>query len=85
MWGVSSPPFVFACDTGEKWRTLTVLDLKAKGKIRWQQKAEDPLIGGVLATAGGLVFTGEGKGDLIVTASNMENDLRYGSCAEARL
>ncbi len=25
---------------------------------------EDPLIGGVLATAGGLVFTGEGKGDL---------------------
>jgi hypothetical protein len=38
-------PFVFACDTGEKWRTLTVLDLKAKGKIRRPQKAEDPLIG----------------------------------------
>ena len=43
---------------------------QGEGKIRWQQKAEDPLIGGVLATAGGLVFTGEGKGDLIVTASN---------------
>ncbi len=47
-----------------KWGTLTALDLKAKGKILWQQKTDDPLIGGVLATAGGLVFTGEGKGDL---------------------
>ncbi|MDO9383731.1 MAG: PQQ-binding-like beta-propeller repeat protein [Hyphomicrobiaceae bacterium] len=49
---------------GEKWGTLTAIDLKAKGKILWQQKTDDPLIGGVLATAGGLVFTGEGKGDL---------------------
>ena len=51
-------------DGGEKWGTLTAIDLKAKGKILWQQKTDDPLIGGVLATAGGLVFTGEGKGDL---------------------
>lgn len=49
---------------GEKWGTLTAIDLKAKGKILWQQKTDDPLLGGVLATAGGLVFTGEGKGDL---------------------
>lgn len=30
------------------------------GKIRWQHRTEQPLIGGVLATAGGLVFMGEG-------------------------
>jgi putative pyrroloquinoline-quinone-binding quinoprotein len=45
---------------GEKWGTLVAIDLKAKGKILWQQKTEDPLIGGVLAIAGGLVSTGEG-------------------------
>ena len=32
------------------------------GKIRWQVKTEQPMIGGILATAGGLVFTGEGNG-----------------------
>ena len=48
----------------EKWRTHTAIDLKAKSKIGWQQKAEDPLMGVVLATAGGLMFTGEDKCDL---------------------
>jgi glucose dehydrogenase len=28
------------------------------GKIAWQKKLPDPLIGGALATAGGVVFTG---------------------------
>jgi glucose dehydrogenase len=32
------------------------------GKIDWQYKAPQPLIGGVLATAGNLVFMGEGNG-----------------------
>jgi hypothetical protein len=32
------------------------------GQIKWQHKTERPLIGGVLAAAGGLVFTGEGNG-----------------------
>lgn len=44
------------------WGTLTAVDL-SNGSIRWQQKTEQPLIGGTLATAGGLVFTGEGNGD----------------------
>ena len=33
------------------------------GDVAWSHKTEDPMIGGVLATAGGLVFTGEGNGD----------------------
>jgi alcohol dehydrogenase (cytochrome c) len=32
------------------------------GKIRWQVKTAQPMIGGILATAGGLVFTGESNG-----------------------
>lgn len=43
---------------------LTALDLKNKGSILWQQKTNEILVGGVLGTRGGLVFTGEGNGDL---------------------
>jgi alcohol dehydrogenase (cytochrome c) len=32
------------------------------GKVAWKFDTEQPLIGGVLATAGGLVFNGEGNG-----------------------
>jgi glucose dehydrogenase len=32
------------------------------GKIAWQVKTEQPMMGGTLATAGGLVFAGEGNG-----------------------
>jgi len=32
------------------------------GKIRWRIKAPQPMFGGVLATAGGLIFTGEANG-----------------------
>ncbi len=46
-----------------RFGTLTALDLKHDGKILWQAKTPQPLVGGVVATAGGLVFTGEGGGD----------------------
>lgn len=42
---------------------LTALDLKNNGKILWQQKTPEILVGGVLGTKGGLVFMGEGNGD----------------------
>ncbi len=32
------------------------------GKIKWQVKTPQPMIGGILATAGGLVFAGESNG-----------------------
>jgi glucose dehydrogenase len=47
---------------GPKWGTLSAIDLRSKGKIAWQAKTADPLVGGVLATAGDLVFMGEGNG-----------------------
>ncbi len=46
------------------WGTLTAISTRENGRIRWQKKTENPLVGGVLATAGGLVFTGEGNGFL---------------------
>jgi glucose dehydrogenase len=45
----------------EQWGNVTAVDYNA-GKIRWQVKTPQPMIGGILATAGGLVFTGEGNG-----------------------
>ncbi|MBW0005951.1 MAG: PQQ-binding-like beta-propeller repeat protein [Hyphomicrobiales bacterium] len=45
----------------EQWGNVTAVDYNT-GKIRWQVKTPQPMIGGVLATAGGLVFTGEGNG-----------------------
>lgn len=46
-----------------RWGLLSAIDLRS-GKIRWQQRTALPLIGGVLATAGGLLFVGEGNGML---------------------
>lgn len=46
-----------------RWGLLSAIDLST-GKLLWQHKTDEPLIGGVLSTAGGLVFSGEGKGYL---------------------
>ncbi|QIE28035.1 Quinohemoprotein alcohol dehydrogenase ADH IIB (plasmid) [Caballeronia sp. SBC1] len=45
----------------EQWGKLVAVNIDT-GKIAWSYKTEQPLIGGVLATAGGLVFNGEGNG-----------------------
>ncbi len=45
----------------EQWGNVTAVAYDT-GKIRWKVKTAQPMIGGVLATAGGLVFTGEGNG-----------------------
>ncbi|WP_406857450.1 PQQ-binding-like beta-propeller repeat protein [Alsobacter sp. KACC 23698] len=47
--------------TEEQWGNVTAVDYNT-GKIRWQVKTAQPMIGGILATAGGLVFTGEANG-----------------------
>ena len=45
-----------------QWGNVTAVDYNS-GKIKWQVKTPQPMIGGILATAGGLVFTGEGNGE----------------------
>jgi PQQ-dependent dehydrogenase (methanol/ethanol family) len=47
--------------TEQQWGNVTAVDYNT-GKIRWKVKTPQPMIGGIMATAGGLVFTGEGNG-----------------------
>jgi len=51
-------------EDAERWGTFTAINPR-DGKIAWQMKSELPLMSGALATAGGLVFTGESNGDFI--------------------
>ena len=44
-----------------QYGTFSAVDLNT-GKLAWQVKTDQPMIGGSLATAGNLVFTGEGNG-----------------------
>lgn len=48
----------------ERWGVLAAIDLKRDGKLAWTTRTPQPLIGGVLALQGGVVFTGEGDGNL---------------------
>lgn len=52
-----------------RWGTLSAIDL-ANGKIKWQVKTTQPLMGGLLATRGGLIFMGEGDGFFNAYASD---------------
>ena len=45
----------------QQWGNVTAVDYHT-GSISWQVKTQQPMIGGIMATAGGLVFTGEGNG-----------------------
>jgi alcohol dehydrogenase (cytochrome c) len=45
----------------KQWGRLAAVNLDT-GKMAWKFDTEQPLIGGVLATAGDLVFNGEGNG-----------------------
>ncbi len=46
----------------EQYGLFSAVDLKT-GKIAWQNKVPQPMMGGALSTAGGLTFTGEGNGN----------------------
>ena len=53
----------FVAIPGEaQYGLFSAVDLKT-GKIAWQNKVEQPMMGGALSTAGGLTFTGEGNGN----------------------
>ena len=47
--------------TEEQWGQLVAVNLDT-GKVAWKHKTPQPLIGGVLATAGDIVFNGEANG-----------------------
>jgi PQQ-dependent dehydrogenase (methanol/ethanol family) len=45
----------------EQWGNVSAVNYNT-GKILWKVKTPEPMIGGIMATAGGLVFAGEGNG-----------------------
>src|SRR5512132_2693321 len=53
---------------------ITAVDYNT-GKIKWQVKTPEPMIGGILATAGGLVLTGEGNGKFAAYNSSNGKEL----------
>jgi glucose dehydrogenase len=46
----------------DQWGNVTAVNVDT-AEIVWQARTEDPMIGGALATAGSLVFAGEGNGN----------------------
>src|SRR6202453_2075801 len=48
--------------TVERWGKRVAVDYNT-GKVKWSVKTPQPMIGGALATAGGLVFAGEANGE----------------------
>lgn len=56
-------------EDGEKYGLLSAIHLDT-GKLVWQHKVNAPLIGGVLSTQTGLVFSGEGSGEFFALDSN---------------
>ena len=63
----------------EQWGQLVAVNLDT-GKIAWKHKTPQPLIGGVLATAGGLVFNGEANGWFKAFDSRTGNELWKFNC-----
>ncbi len=45
----------------DQWGTFSAINVD-DGKIAWQRRVPNPMIGGALATAGGLVFVGQANG-----------------------
>ncbi|MFT5134823.1 MAG: glucose dehydrogenase [Gammaproteobacteria bacterium] len=56
------------------WGVFSAIDTTT-GKIKWQQKTDDPMVGGTLVTEGDLVFTGEGNGSFNAYNANTGNKL----------
>ena len=65
----------------QQWGNVTAVDYNT-GRIRWKVKTEQPMIGGILATGGGLVFTGEGNG-LFKAYDSASGELLWQDKAEA--
>ncbi len=58
----------------ERWGTITAINSDS-GSIRWQRRTRLPMVGGMLATAGNLVFTGEGDGEFLALDAENGNSL----------
>ena len=63
----------------KQWGRLAAVNLDT-GKLAWKANTDQPLIGGVLATAGNIVLTGEGNGNLDAFDAKSGNKLWSYQC-----
>ncbi len=59
--------------------SLKAIDV-ATGQIKWQVSTRSPMVAGVLATAGGLVFTGDAEGNFTAYEATTGKDLWTFQC-----
>ena len=64
------------------WGALRALD-PATGKVKWEWKHPSPTWAGVLSTAGGLVFTGDAEGNVIVLDATTGKALWHFQCGSS--
>lgn len=65
-------------DTDERYGLLSAIDIDT-GELVWQHKTVNPLLGGVMSTATGLVFSGEGSGELFAVDATTGEKVWTGS------
>jgi alcohol dehydrogenase (cytochrome c) len=64
---------------GEAFGALKAIDA-ATGEIKWNVRTRSPMVAGVLATGGGLVFTGDAEGFLTAYDADTGKDLWHFQC-----
>ena len=62
------------------WGLLAAVDTARKGVVRWRVRTDQALSGGVLATAGDVVFVGEGDGNFSAFNANNGERLWQHAC-----
>ena len=58
----------------EQWGNISAVDYNT-GKLKWKVKTPQPMIGGIMSTAGGLLFAGEGNGSFKAYSSESGAEL----------
>lgn len=58
----AQPYFTVEPSDEPRWGVLAAIDLANPSTLAWSTRTDQPLVGGVLALASGVVFTGEGDG-----------------------
>lgn len=74
------PYFELTPSDEPRWGVLAAVNLARGGQLAWSARTPQPLVGGVLALASGLVFTGEGDGHLSAFDGNSGQRLWQFQC-----
>ncbi|MFT6517505.1 MAG: alcohol dehydrogenase (cytochrome c) [Candidatus Azotimanducaceae bacterium] len=67
-------PVLLDVEAGKSYGHLSAIDYNT-GEVRWRYKDEDPMMGGVASTEGGVIFTGNQSGHAIALDSRTGEEL----------